>query len=142
MKSEGYKPVFEEARKRASDNYEQYFWNFHNHPELFHFAIAPANQLSPDDQALEFANALNPKIYQKLYDKGPSKVGGGAQVLDGVESRHILILTNLIDLLGTDWGHVVEIGGGYGNFLRLISDIVKFKSWAIMDMPYMLELQD
>ncbi len=37
--------------------------------------------------------------------------------------------------------NIVEIGGGYGNCIRLINNIIYYKKYTIIDLPYMLELQ-
>lgn len=142
MTDEGYKPVFDEALRQSKEiDYASTFSDFHNNVDLFHFIMAPHHMWASDEGALREAKALNPEIYQTLYDKGPSTVGNGSEMLDHVESRHILLMTNLIGLIGTDWGSVVEVGGGYGNQLRLVSDIVTYNHWAYVDMGYILDLQ-
>jgi len=137
-----YKGVFEEAKALANTvDYKSYFPDFHNHPELFHFIVAPQHLLNTDGGALEQAKKINYDIYARLFLKGPSKIGGGSEQLDAIESRHILLMTNLINTVGIKWGNVLEIGGGYGNWLRLASGIVDYITWTIVDMPYILELQ-
>lgn len=137
-----YKGVFEEALAKSKEiNYRETFSDFHNWPSLYHFIIAPQNQQTEDLGALEQAVKINVDIYAKLVAKGPSRIGGGSDRLDGVESRHVLLMTNLISTAGTEWGNVLEIGGGYGNWLRLASGVVNYNTWAIIDMPYILELQ-
>lgn len=137
-----YKHIFDEAIKVASETeFRNTFETFHDHPELFHFIIAPPSQLGTDTEAIEQATEINSTFTAKLIDKGPSLIGNGSTEIDGVESRHILTLTYLLNQIGTEWGNVVEIGGGYGNYLRLVQDIVSYKSWSIVDLDYILDLQ-
>lgn len=138
----GYKPIFDIAHEESKKvDYSQYFETFHDHPELFHFIMAPKSQYATDDGQLQLAQATHPDFYTQLYDKGPSLLGNGSTVIDGVESRHILLMTWLIATLGPNWGKVVEIGGGYGNCLRLVDKIVSFDKWAIVDLDYISDLQ-
>jgi len=140
--NEGYKPIFDAASIEAEGlEFDDVFPRFHEYHNLFHFIVSPQGQTTPDYGSLEFAKQINLEVAQQLIDKGPSRVGSGSDTLDGVESRHILLATFLFDTLGPDWGNVVEIGGGYGNFLRLASGIASFEEWAIIDTPYILELQ-
>lgn len=120
---------------------ESVYPQFHDHTDLFHFAIAPLNQQGPDTLSLTMAEDINSPVFRRLLAVGPSRVGGGSDYLDGVESRHVLLATALINTHGTDWGHVVEFGGGYGNFARLVLSYgVSVQSWTVVDMPYMLGL--
>lgn len=138
-----FKHIFDKASKVAeSSDYKDTFSDFHNHPELYHFIVAPQSQQTSDTEALAMAAEINKPITDLLLSKGPSLIGSGSTTLDGVESRHILTLVYLLDNLGDYWGNVVEIGGGYGNYLRLIQDIVKYDSWSTIDLDYILDLQE
>lgn len=132
---QGYKPVFDKAESLAEGftDYE----HFRDYPDLFHFIIAPPHLLSPDEDSLAKAKLLSPDIYTSLTDKGPSY---GSQ-LDAVESRHILMMSYLASKIGSDWGSVLEIGGGYGNWARLASGVIHYNRWSIMDIPHVTRLQ-
>jgi hypothetical protein len=52
------------------------------------------------------------------------------------------LLTYLIHNLIGSWGNVVEIGGGYGNFLRLADGLATFDRWDIIDLFYIGDLQE
>lgn len=137
-----YKHVFDKAIQIAdTSDYKSTFETFHDHPELYHFIIAPNNQFGTDDGAILDANRINPDLTNQLITKGPSLLGNGSVEIDGVESRHILTLVFLHKILGPEWGNVVEIGGGYGNYLRLVQEIVNYTSWSIVDLYYILDLQ-
>jgi hypothetical protein len=139
---ESYSPFFKKAHELSKEvDYSKTFEDFHNHPELFHFIMAPPSQYHTDEGAIKDAYDLHPQIAQMLLDKGPSLLGRGSEVLDGVESRHILITTALITALGPHLGRVIEIGGGYGNTLRLIDGIVTYDRWSIIDLDYICDLQ-
>jgi hypothetical protein len=143
---DSYTLLFKEAQELAwgMDFLDLYktFEDFHSHPELYHFIIAPEGQLGNDHRALNQAKEIDPEIYQALYDKGPSLLGNGSPEIDGVESRHILILTYLISKLGKSWGNVVEVGGGYGNYVRLVDGLASYETWSIVDLDYISDLQD
>lgn len=141
--TEGYKPVFDKAEQEAAKiNYSTTFSTFREHPELYHFIMAGQHQkYQPDDDALQQAYDINRDIALAMIDKGPTILGSGPSVIDGVESRQILLMTWLLHNLGTDLGDVVEYGGGYGNCLRLIEGIATYKSWTIVDLQHILDLQ-
>jgi len=139
---DSYTPIFEKSQKLAEAvDYFETFEYFHDYPELYHFIIAPEGQLTRDERALNQAKEIDPEIYQALYDKGPSLLGNGSSEIDGIESRHILIMTYLISKLGKNWGDVIEIGGGYGNYPRLADGIVSTDTWSIIDLNYISDLQ-
>lgn len=138
----GYKPIFDKAIEISEKvNYQEAIPNFRNHPELFHFIMAAPYMYDPDILSLNQARDIDISIYGSLMSKGPSKAGAIHNSIDTVESRHILMMTFLIKSIGTDWGEVLEIGGGYGNCLRLISGLVKYTKWSILDLSYILDLQ-
>jgi hypothetical protein len=137
-----YKGIFDEAQEVSKTvDYSALFPEFHDHPELFHFIMSPRHQESPDGGSLALAYQLNPEVYEYLFDVGPSMLGNGSTMLDGAESRHILMLTYLITFIGKEWGNVVEIGGGYGNFARLVDGFVAYDKWTIIDLDYISDLQ-
>jgi hypothetical protein len=57
------------------------------------------------------------------------------------ESRDMMMCTFLFSALGRKFDHIVEIGGGFGNWTRLCDDIIKFKKWTIIDLPHVVKLQ-
>lgn len=141
----GYKPVFDKAVQQAAStaNYTDLFPDFRNQFDFFHFTMAHYyKRYSSDTVSLEAAKNINPIFYTSLINKGPSKAGNpNTSVVDYVESNHILMMTYLATKIGLDWGNVVEIGGGYGNCLRLVSGDISFSSWNIVDLQHVSELQ-
>ena len=61
--------------------------------------------------------------------------------IDDLDSKHIFILTLLFNEIGTEFNKIIEIGGGFGNILRLMEDTIKFKEYNIVDIPHIIELQ-
>jgi len=142
MSALDYKPVFDTAQSLAEAvDYRATFPEFHDYRSLYHFIVAPEGQQGPDKGALRDAEEIDAALSRRLAAKGPSLLGNGSKTLDGVESRHIAVLTALLAQTGASLGNVVEIGGGYGNCLRLLDGIAEINSWTIIDMPYILDLQ-
>lgn len=135
MTMQGYKPVFDKSAELAKGFND--FEHFRDYPELFHFIIAPPFLLQPDEDSLSKAKGFSPYLYEQLLAKGPSY---GNQ-LDAIESRHILMMCFLRSKIGTDWWHVLEIGGGYGNWARLAQGTIDYTSWSILDIPHVTEVQ-
>jgi len=57
--------------------------------------------------------------------------------------RYIKVLSDLMTLFGnmSDF-NIIEIGVGYGGQCKIISDIVNFKSYTLVDIPSVLTLAD
>jgi len=117
--------------------------DFKNHHEAFNFILSFGDgKFKSDPEAIQLAIGLNPTIAFQLIKKGPSKAGGDYSVIDVVESRHILLLSYLKTHMGNKpLGNVLEIGGGYGNFFRLASEIFEYESWTIADLEFITKLQ-
>lgn len=118
------------------------------HDDFFHFVsahrIAPAGSDSDEEIA---ARSLNAEIAAALFAIGDSSVGylpGTLQPGDKTRNtlRHVLMLTLLMNRIG-DLSNceVVEIGGGFGNFVRLIGQYTGFRTWTILDLPFVSDLQ-
>jgi hypothetical protein len=140
----GYREVFDAAEREAQalteEKYEEALKNWRTHPELFHFTMAGhANAQEPDAEALKLASVLNSELTSRMLGKGPLK--STQSRVDVVESRHILMMVFLASIVGTNWGTVLEIGGGYGNCVRLIQELVEYDEWNIVDLPHVLGLQ-
>ena len=57
--------------------------------------------------------------------------------------RYIKVLSDLLTLFGDMNGmDIVEIGVGYGGQCKIISDIVNFKSYTLIDLPPIIALAD
>ena len=138
----GYSSVFNFYKNAAKDtNPAKTYSEFKSHPELYNFILA-INK-NPDSASLQQAASINPGIAFQLIQKGGSKSGGYFGCIDAVECRHILMLTFLKNYLGDNsLGKVLEIGGGYGNFVRLATNMFDWTDWTIIDLEYISHLQE
>ena len=137
----GYSDIFK-FHKNAALNVDpsKSYSEFKSHPELYNFIIA-VNQ-NPDSPSLQQAISINPLTAFELIQKGGSRAGGYFGCIDVVECRHILMLAFLKNYIGDkSLGNVLEIGGGYGNFVRLATNIFKWEDWCIIDLEYISQLQ-
>ena len=88
----------------------------------------------PDDNALKIGRNINPDIMSKLLSMSSSTL---------LDSRHCMMLTLFLHHVKPDSTvNYCEIGGGYGNFCRLIHKYIGFKSWTIFDLSFVSDLQD
>lgn len=137
-----YRHVFDEAQSIAKTlsyvELKKAVEDWRNHPELFHFIMASDTMREQDSGALKIASEINPIFTKALISKGSYRF----PTLDAVESRHILLLSFLQRTIGNEWGSVVEIGGGYGNFLRLVHDKIIYTRWFIVDIRHISFLQN
>lgn len=136
-----YREVFDTGEQVAAnlgDRYKSVLPEWRQHPELFHFIMANDNLLASDYNALALSTGVSSEFTEMLLYRGAS---GSRETIDGVECRHILMMTYLQSQLGRNWGNVVEIGGGYGNCVRLVTGLIQYYNWTIVDLPYILELQ-
>jgi hypothetical protein len=74
----------------------------------------------------------NPLLYS--YDK--------TGMISPTTLRYIKVASNLMQLFGSslDGGSIIEIGGGYGGQCRILSELVKYKNYTIVDLPGPLAL--
>ena len=139
---DGYSDIFK-FYKNAARNVDtsKIYPEFKSHPELYNFILA-VNR-NPDSASLQQALSINHIVAFELIQKGESRAGGYFGCIDVVECRHILMLTFLKNYIGDkSLGNVLEIGGGYGNFVRLATDIFKWDDWTILDLDYISHLQE
>jgi hypothetical protein len=146
---EGFESVFQKSRDSfVSGSSTEVFETFREHHDLFWFFIAGG---PPDSGAIEIAKRIDGNLYTKYFVnhiKTLKKLGYGNSVdstnwlYDCQDSRHIMmsicLFTKIPQIANA---RIVEIGGGFGNFLRLNYKIQEFKSWNIIDIPHIGELQ-
>lgn len=118
------------------------------HDDLFHFCTA--RDFGNDEQALAAAAERDPQLLAELLAIGDSPIGyrQGALPADlptTFHTRHSAQLAFLLHHLRRIGDptrmHFLEIGGGFGNVVRLLGTHSGFGSWTIVDMPFMAELQ-
>ena len=88
------------------------------------------------------AMGLNYTLFDSFRRQGKSQLGyEGTRPMDAIESRHLMMMTLLFEIVGTEQKHIVEIGGGFGNWTRLAQNVIGFDEWTIIDLPFVSKLQ-
>ena len=141
----GFDSIFVEGE----NNYKKHghkFSNFRdktNNPMLYNFCI---NGGTIDNESLNHARNINKELFEKFMNQKKKGLTGYKGIedkyeeFDDLDSKHILILTILFNT-NIDFKNIVEIGGGYGNCIRLSENIIKYDKWQIVDLQYVLDLQ-
>jgi hypothetical protein len=147
MNDNGYADIFA-AGENASDqiNLEDYFATFRDEP-IFHFVTTNNSQRNePIREALSIAMGIDPSLCFDYMSRPKSLLGYRStehyERWDIVDSRHIMMSTIIFSSLGQTVGNVVEIGGGFGNWLRLNETIINYPKWTIIDLPFISRLQE
>lgn len=144
--TEGYKYIFDQAIQAYHDQGSQLESFRHSkHSELYGFLI---NGSERDEQSLELAKQINCKWYDLFMTRNKKGYTGylGCEEkynpIDDLDSKHILILTFLLNK-NLDIKNIVEIGGGFGNMIRLLTHIdFEYTNWNIIDLPHINILQE
>lgn len=114
-------------------------------PDMYSFV--GTDDSPPDEQALSIARSINNELVEKYSDflKTRQVVGYGSYSpmhahFNLHDSRHIMMSTVIFSKI-PEISRVVEIGGGYGNWLWLNS-WRQIDKWTIVDLPHVLKLQE
>lgn len=137
---DGFKSVFEQASKHARLDFD----SFRTDPSFFFLTANAEQQNTSDENALRLAQEHNAVLCQKYISLEKPRLGYknlAYHPCDVVDSRHIMMSTILFSFLKNNEYNVVEIGGGFGNWARLNLPVVPIKSWTIIDLPFVSELQ-
>ena len=101
----------------------------------------------PDEEAIRIAKEINTVMYDEYLDllKGRALVGYEGSTIkyanyNNLDSRHIMMSILLFSSLSKPLKTIVEIGGGYGNWLYL-NRTKNFNKWIIIDLPHIGEVQ-
>lgn len=151
MNESGFEYVFNEsaATVARAEDVEQLYRSFRHHDSPFAFVHCGLRN-EPDLEALGLAALVDARLLSEYLSLRKPKVGyEGCEELyrevDVVDSRHVLMSTLVFSHLKRLGGHVVELGGGFGNWARLnISPKhaqIYYRSWTIIDLPYVSALQ-
>lgn len=145
MKS--FNDVFETSKEEVKNlNLEEFFSSFRDKPGPYKFLTAIKNQYHEIDQeALGIAMAVNSNLTKDYLSKEKPLVGYSSLEkyveLDSVDCRHIMMNTIIFSQLGRNVENIVEIGAGFGNWIRLNTDIINFKKWTMVDLEFVSKLQ-
>lgn len=148
-KESGFRRVFDRCAAVAAskENLEALFPTFREEMDVFHFLTAVGSQKTgPDKQALGIAMRIDPLLCYDYMSQPKSHLGYASlddfERWDVVDSRHIMMCTQIFNHLGSDGAkRIVEIGGGFGNWVRLNAGIIAFEKWSIVDLPFVSRLQ-
>ena len=101
----------------------------------------------PDQEAVTIAKELNETMYNEYMGllKGRAMVGYEGSTVNyaaytNLDSRHVMMSILLFSALPEPISTIVEIGGGFGNWLYL-NRAKDFEKWITVDLPHVGELQ-
>ena len=144
---QGYNNVFKAAIQGFSDHKDKdaLFKSFRRQHTVYGFT--ENGDRPPDQEALAIAKQLDEPMYNSYLEllKGRPMVGYEGSSLNyaaynNLDSRHIMMSTLLFNSLPEPVKTIVEIGGGYGNWLYLNRN-KDFDKWITIDLPHVVELQ-
>lgn len=139
---DNFEPVFNRAEKHAIGRFE----NFRDQYDAYHFLLPVGpDRAAPDHEAIGIAVLTDLPLATAYLAKIKPDVGYAKREdyvpLDAIDSRHLMMSTLIFSKLGRRIRNIVEIGGGFGNWVRLNEGIIDFDSWKIIDLPFVCELQ-
>ena len=105
-----------------------------------------------EDSAIAISKSINADLYERYFinqfiNKKILGYEGGFPsnnaLYNELDSRHIMMSIILFENIPKteEIGNIVEIGGGFGNWLRINYKIQNFKKWTIIDLPHLGKLQ-
>lgn len=128
-----------------SKDKEELFESFRTERKIYGFI--DNGDSPPDEIAVSIAKDINEELYNKYVENNKKKLILGYKnstqeyvSYTQLDSRHIMMSVLLFTWLPQKIENIVEIGGGFGNWLRL-NTIQDFKKWTIIDLPHLCELQ-
>jgi hypothetical protein len=139
--------VFQESENQLTGrNLDEVFKSFRDQPGPYHFLTATKTQYwHPDTEALEISNSVNQELTQQYLKKEKPLLGYSSKdyyvPLDHVDSRHIMMSTIIFSTIGKEIDKIVEIGSGFGNWIRLNTDIINYNNWTMIDLDFVSKLQ-
>ena len=139
--------VFETSKEETKTIIlEEFFPSFRDNPGPYKFLTAVKSQYyDVDQEAIDIANLIDFNLADQYLKKEKPLVGYSSPdkfvALDTVDSRHIMMNTLIFSTIGRDIKNIVEIGAGFGNWIRLNNDIVNFDKWTMVDLEFVSKLQ-
>lgn len=148
MSMNGYSHVFDRSIakfKDVSHNPIPVFEAFRSEQDLYGFI--DNGDYPPDEEADSIAKRMNVGMYTTYRDVlktrktlGYAKSSSVHSDYTNLDSRHIMMSVFLFSNIRTPLTSIVEIGGGFGNWLTL-NRTQAFQSWTIVDLPHLCLLQ-
>lgn len=140
MLDQGFKPVVLECERNFSNHLP--FEKFREDYKTYHILLCNKDA---DPEALTKAEAIDPKTFYLYLKKKKPLLGYGndPQVpyrqMDMCDSHHIL-MSQIIANYKKTYPSIIEIGAGYGNMIRLNENILDYRNWIDIDLPFVTEL--
>ena len=136
---DGYKTEFLTKEQSYTADFD--FSNFRERKDVYSFLL----QEGPLDwECLSRAYFQDRKLFSKYVGVSKTHAGYGDvvkwQYIDNLDSRHIFFSTFIFSHC-KNVKEIVEIGGGYGNMVRLNHPVINFDKWTIVDLPFVSNLQ-
>ena len=146
MSDIGYENIFIECEK-ISERSEVSFEKFR---ELKQFSFLVNNDEHPDEEAITIGKKFDEQMYLKYVNGRKTKLGYGEEIkysnFDGLDSRHYMLNVFLFNELNkinvNEFNNILEIGGGFGNWLYINEFLIKFNKWYIIDLNFVIKLQE
>jgi hypothetical protein len=164
---EGYKKVFDHAEQsfqnlltnenntKEEKEIFHVFDSFRKQNDLYGFLINGDHNgdYPPDKEAMAIAIKTNPVLYTQYVKRNSEKqlLGyNGVPITtfsyyNQLDTRHIMMSILLFHYIPSNSfvsiPRIVEIGGGFGNWVWLNHTIQNFEHWTIIDLPHVLRLQ-
>lgn len=147
----GYSNVFNNAILNYDDyiknnNCESLFKNFRTARNIYGFITN--GDTPPDQEAINISQNINSELYQKYVQHNSKQIvlGYGDYaphfLYNNLDSRHIMMSIILFENIEQPINNILEIGGGYGGWLRLNYGIQEFNTWHIIDLLHLNLLQE
>ena len=150
--SQCFTHVFDRAKTEfgksvAKIGEEELFSSFMSHHDVFGFIYN--DDLPADDEAVAVARKIDNDMYIRYLvansQKKPIGYNGGFPsknaAYNELDSRHCMMSIILFKYIHGPIDHIIEIGGGYGNWLRLNYPVQSFSKWSIIDIDHVGKLQ-
>ena len=115
------------------------------HAFIYHFMRSPL--VGPDQEAWNKAVELGAELAQDVFAVTDSPVGYGdafpkEPVHSIIHCRHCLMLTLLFSVIGRNRPlKVFEVGGGFGNMVRIVNQLGLVDNWTIFDLDFVCDAQ-
>ena len=146
---EGFSHIFDSAcdefKKASSSDLNLLFSDFRRRREIFGFI--ENGDTPPNNELIQIAKLIDETLYNfylhNLKDRKHIGYGNSANTYgdyNNLDSAHIMMSTLLFHTVKEKDLNIVEVGGGYGNWLFLNRNM-PFKKWTIIDLPHIGLLQ-
>jgi len=128
------------------DRYEEIFKSFRIQKSMFSYI--DNGDIPPDEEAITISKSISETMYlyyinqlknRKIigYEGSTFKYG----YFTHVDSRHIMMSIIIFNTIKEKINNILEIGGGFGNWLYLNRN-QNFEKWTIIDLPHIGKLQN